>query len=99
MDTVTWPVAQLPAGSHDSSEVITWSAPSVGTFVEGGVVGLPDEGAGSTLDQMMVTGAWYQPCASGSRSGFPRTIGGRSSTRMLPVVRSKIRKRCLSPVI
>jgi hypothetical protein len=44
--------------------VTTWFAPSVPTTVGGGVVGTPDDGAGSALDQVTVTGALCH-CRSG----------------------------------
>ena len=63
---VTVPVAQLPAGSQDLADVTVWFAPSADSVIGGGVVGGPGStGAGSTLVQVMVTGALYQPLAFG----------------------------------
>ncbi len=75
IETVYWPVAQLPAGSQDWSEVTTWSAPSVLIVEAGGLVGVPEDGRGSTLFQEIVTGPSYQPFTAG-RSGVPNTAGG-----------------------
>ena len=47
----------------------------------------------------MVTGALYQPLASGARSGAPVTTGGWSSTITVPVVALKMMYACRSPVI
>ena len=81
-ETVYCPVAQLPAGSHDGLDVTTWFPPSADTVVGGGVVAGPDEGAGSELDQVIVTGALYQPLALAARSGLPVTTGALVSGRL-----------------
>lgn len=96
---VTVPVAQLPPGSQDGAEVAVWFAPSVDRVVGGGVVGVPDDGAGSVLVQVIVTGALYHPLALGEVSGVPVTTGGWSSTMTWPVISLKMMYACRVPVI
>lgn len=93
----TVPVAQLSAGSHDCAGITVWLAPSADTATGGDVVGVPDDGAGSVLVQVMVTGALYQPSLSGARSGVPVTVGGWSSTVPVPVVSLKMMNTCWLP--
>ncbi len=62
------------------------------------MVGVPDEGAGSVLVQVIVTGALYHPLALGDVSGVPVTAGGWSSTITCPVVALKMMYACRSPV-
>ena len=72
------PVAQLLAGSHDSSDTYV-CVPSLFAFVFGGSVGVPELGSGSTDVQSIVTGASYHPWAFAARSGEPVTVGGAES--------------------
>ena len=70
---VTVPVAQLPAGSQDLPDVMTWLAPSADTVWAAAWSAARVDGRGSTLVQVMVTGALYQPFVLGARSGEPVT--------------------------
>jgi hypothetical protein len=79
--TVAVPVAHLPAGSHDSPLVYTTASPSVSAVSGDGVVGVPDDGAGSVATHVIVGAVEYQPSLFGAGDTTAVTVGGVVSSK------------------